>query len=623
MKITIKKLTNIFAILLLVQFFVSCSDFLDQAPSSTMSEEDVFTDPTRFRRFVNDTYSYLTCIQYGNNHSKADYGACAYGGLGRVGLASFDAITDLAKASNTSTPASPWAMGDWTDSKVGVRQELLLPYTEGYSAIRKCNLILENIERVGLTDEDLKKNYIGQALFLRAFFYFEMIKRYGGVPYVDRVLSIEENLDLPRDTYDYCVEKILADLQRIIDEQLLPVKQADSDLGRPTLGAAMAYKARVLLYYASPLNNENWATDNTRWKAAAQAAYDLMQTNYYSLITNTTLWENQFFGADNSERIFQRMEDKIAYESGGNRYRFWADFCLYHGAPGTGARQLGGGTYPTQNFVDMFEMADGTPPIQLGVNYNGLNPVINTASGYTDEEMYKNRDPRFYMTVAYDGVPTWFGPSAGKDSIKIYESDELNPGISAQHTSSNRYNVGYITKKLWPREFSGLTPKTEVIMPWIFFRYTEVYLIYAEAMNEAFGPDTDGLGTGMTARQALNTVRNRFASETGIQRDVQVAAGDKEGLRERIMNENAVEFFLEEHRWWDVCRWKKGVETFNRPVYRIRVKRKADGTKELIRDLIETRKFEDYMHRYPLPKSEVEKSRGILKQNPGWEVSGN
>jgi hypothetical protein len=596
--------------------FTACSDFLDQQPNAAMSEEDVFTDPARFRRFVNDTYSFLT--QYNGG---LEYGACVYGGLGRVGLASFDAITDLAKASNTATPTSPWAMGDWTDSKVGIKQELLYPYTKGYSAIRKCNLILKNIDRVeGLTTE-VKDNYTGQALFLRAFFYFEMLKRYGGVPYVEDVLSIEDDLDLPRNSYDDCVAKILADLQRIIDEQLLPVKQADSDLGRPTLGAAMACKARVLLYYASPLNNANWESDNTRWKNAAQAAYDIIQTNNYILIRNKTAWEMQFFGADNSERIFQRMEDKIAYEFGGNRYRFWADFCLYHGAPGTGTRQQGGGTYPTQNFVDMFEMADGTPPIKLGAEYNGRHPVINPASGYTDATMYENRDPRFYMTVACDGVPTWFGPSPGNETIEVYESDENRPGLAAQHTSPNRYNTGYITKKMWPREFSGITPQTTVIMPWIFFRYTEIYLIYAEAMNEAFGPDVDGLSNGWTARRALNEIRNRFAAETGIRRDVQVATGDKASLRERIMNENAVEFFMEEHRWWDICRWKLGVETFNKPIYYIHIKRKADGTKELIRDVIETHKFEDYMHRYPLPKSEVEKSKGVLLQNPGWEVT--
>ncbi|MDR0543349.1 MAG: RagB/SusD family nutrient uptake outer membrane protein [Dysgonamonadaceae bacterium] len=609
MKMAIK----ILSILILTMLsFVSCSDYLDQAPNSAMSEEDVFTDPTRFLRFVNDTYSFLTWY-----NGSAEYGTCSYGGLGRVGLASFDAITDLAKASNSSTPTSPWAMGDWTNSKTGVKQELLYPYTNGYAAIRKCNLILNNIDRVKDLTMEVKNNYIGQALFLRAFFYFEMIKRYGGVPYIDRVLSIEENLDLPRDSYDFCVDKIVADLQRIIDEQLLPVKQANADLGRPTLGAAMAYKARVLLYYASPLNNENWESDHSRWEAAAQAAYDLIQKNLYSLIKTRNGWGTQFFDAENTERIFQRMEDKIGLEIGGNRQRFWADFCLYHSAPGIGVRQQGNGSYPTQNFVDMFEMADGKQPIKLGAEYNGLNPVINPGSGYSDATMYDNRDPRFYQTVAYDGLPVWFGQAA--DTIEVYESDEQRPGVAAQHTSANTYNVGYITRKMWPKEFSGLTPKTTVIMPWIFFRYTEIYLIYAEAMNEAFGPDVDGLGTGLTARQALNEIRNRFFIETGVNRDVQ--ANDKASLRERIMNENAVEFFLEEHRWWDVCRWKMGVETFNKPIYRIRVKRKADGTKELIRDVIEIHKFEDYMHRYPLPKSEVEKSKGVLKQNQGWEVS--
>ena len=604
----------ILTILIMGQFFVSCSDFLDQQPNSAMSEEDVFTDPTRFRRFVNDTYSFLT-----HYPGRGEYGACSYGGLGRIGLASFDAITDLAKCSNPSTPSSPWAMGDWTDSKLGVKQELIYPYTEGYRAIRKCNLILENIDRVeGLTDEEYN-NYLGQALFLRAFFYFEMIKRYGGVPYIDYVLSIEEELDLPRDTYDDCVEKILSDLQRIIDEELLPVRQADADLGRPTMGAAKAYKARVLLYYASPLNNENWDSDNTRWKAAAQAAYEVIQSNAYALIRTKDLWEKQFFGTDNSERIFQRLHEKIALEDGGNYYLYWADFCLFHCAPNETARQQGGGTYPTQNFVDMFEMEDGTQPIRLGAEYNGLNPVINPASGYTDATMYENRDPRFYMTVAYDGAPVWFGPASDR-TIEVYESSELSQ-LDARNTSNLRYNVGYISRKYWPKEFSATTPRLQVLIPWIFFRYTEVYLIYAEAMNEAFGPDVDGLGNGLTARQALNEIRNRFSLETRIQRDVQVAAGDKAGLRERIMNESAVEFFLEEHRWWDVCRWKKGVETFNKPIYRIRVKRKADGTTDLIRDIIETHKFEDYMHRYPLPKSEVEKSKGILIQNQGWEVT--
>ena len=599
--------------LLISTISFSCSDYLDQAPSSAMSEKDVFTDAARFRRFVNDLYSYL-CWYEGS----AEYGTCSFGGLGRVGLASFDAITDLAKCSNPATPTSAWAMGDWTDSKTGVKQELLFPYKYGYAAIRKCNLIIENITLVENLTDDQRNNYLGQALFLRAFFYFEMIKRYGGVPYIDRVLSIGENLDLPRDTYDYCVERIVGDLQEVIDGKLLPVKQEDADLGRPTLGAAMAYKARVLLYYASPLNNPDWQSDNSRWKNAAQAAYDVIQSGYYQLLRTQNLWATQFFGADNSERIFQRMEDKIGLETGGNRQRFWADFCLYHSAPGIGVRQQGGGTYPTQNFVDMFEMADGTPPIKLGAEYNGLNPVINAESGYSDATMYENRDPRFYLTVAYDGVPTWFGPNPGNETIEVYESDEKNPGVEAQHTSQTRYNVGYISRKMWPKEFSGVTANTTVIMPWIFFRYTEIYLIYAEAANEAFGPDVDGLGVGLTAREALNEIRNRFAVETGIQRDVQ--ATQKEDLRERIQNENAVEFFLEEHRWWDVCRWKMGVETFNKPIYRIRVKRKADGTKEVIRDVIETHKFENYMHRYPLPKAEVEKSNGILIQNEGWEV---
>ncbi|MDR0863926.1 MAG: RagB/SusD family nutrient uptake outer membrane protein [Candidatus Symbiothrix sp.] len=613
MKSAIKYIFVLGALLVMTS---SCADFLDKAPNSEMPAEEVFRDPTKFRHFQEDIYSYLNSFCFGPNRETKMHASYAYGGLGRIRAGSFEAITDLAKATEPGTTTSVWAKGDWSDGLLGIHQELILPYTEGYKAIRKCNQVLKYYPDVENMEEAEMSRYIGETLFLRAFFYFEMIKRFGGVPYIDWVVDLEEDMDIPRDSYDYCAGKILEDLQRIIDENLLPVKQDGPNLGRPTLGAAMAYKARVLLYYASPLNNDHWNSDPSRWKAAAEAAYDLIQLNVYSLNTWNE-WDNQFYTTDNKERIFQRLEDPHGFEEG-IRYG-WAPQSMTHGAPGLGTNEMSG-TYPTQNFVDMFEMADGSIPIKLGAEYDGLHPVIHSETGYSDAAMYENRDPRFYKIVAHDGMTQWFNISLNpRPTIDLAEVDYSKPGNPAgRNTTTTRYNVGYLSKKMWPAQYYGGSSE-RLYTPWTFIRYSELYMIYAEAMNEAFGPDIDGLGKGMTARDALNTIRNRDLTGPN-RRDVKVAAGDKEAFRERIINDNAIEFFLEEHRWWDICRWKKGVETFDRPIYRIRIIREADGTSTLIRDEIEKHVFKEYMHRYPLPKSEVEKSKA-LEQNPGWEVT--
>ena len=149
-------------------------------------------------------------------------------------------------------------------------------------------------------------------------------------------------------------------------------------------------------------------------------------------------------------------------------------------------------------------------------------------------------------------------------------------------------------------------------MKWNYIRYTDVVMIYAEAMNEAFGPDNDGLGTGLTSRMAVNQIRNRIGH-------VDVIASNQSELRERIMNERAIEFVYEGQRWYDIIRWNKGVEYFNQPVYGIRTTKLADGSFKLERKKIMERVFKDYMHRYPIPRAELNKSFN-LKNNPGWSA---
>lgn len=607
---------NILLIGVMLLSGTSCSDYLDIAPSSQMPEEEVFRDPQKFKNFQTHLYSYLNGCNYGENQSESQWASWMYGGLGRFQTGSFDAMTDLGKATRDLASTNKWTLGDWGLGS-GTKQEVELPYTEGYRAVRRCNLIIANIDKVENLTVEERDSYLGETIFLRGFFYFEMLKRYGGIPYIDRVLSIEEDLDLPRDSYETCVEKLCKDFDDAA--ALLPVKRTDADWGRATKGAALAYKARTLLYAASPLNNDNWESDKTKWVAAAKAAKAVMDLNAYQL-NSMDEWENMYFGNTNKEVIFQRLEDSKKFEDG-TRYG-WTPPYYWNGAPGIGTKEARSTTTaPTQNFVDMFEMEDGSVPIRMGKEYNGLNPKINPESGYSDERMYENRDPRFYKTVVYNGMLRWFNLSQEPKPMQLwgnYLDGDRAYGENI-NTTGGDFNTGYLTRKMWPPQFYAGSQES-VFMPWIFFRYTEIFMIYAEAMNEAFGPDVNSAADGllMTAREALNVVRNR---DYKINRDVKVVVGDKEGLRERIMNENAVEFFLEEHRFWDVVRWKKGGELFNADIYCAVVEADENGnTMKVNRRVLEKHVFRDYMHHYPIPISEIEKSDNLV-QNPGWEVT--
>ena len=181
--------------------------------------------------------------------------------------------------------------------------------------------------------------------------------------------------------------------------------------------------------------------------------------------------------------------------------------------------------------------------------------------------------------------------------------------------------TGYLSKKMWSEDLKqGGSGK--VYMNWIWFRYTDVLLWYAEAMDQAFGPNVDGLGLGnnRTASWALNRVRNRMNPKRLGMRDL--VTSDKNYFLERLMNERAIEFVYEEQRWWDVIRYKKGADVFNSPVYGVRIYSPISSPSsstpfEITRRKIENRVFYDYFHKYPIPYAEIEKS-SQLKQNPGW-----
>lgn len=534
-------------------------DFLDRQISTELTEKEVFTSYARTRDFLIGTYGYLP------------------DGFGRIGGAMLDAATDDAEFTAEGNNIQRYNTGSWN------------PYTNpddnwnrAYTAIRRANLFLEESGNVVLDnyklnpDATAQQTYLNmqadlkrwryEARFLRAYFYFELVKRYGGVPLITRTLSINEDLDMARTGYDACMQFIADECDSAALN--LPPKAPDVDLGRATKGAAMALKSRALLYWASPLNNPDQLP--ARWQKAARAAKDVLDLNAYqiendyrALFRSFTSKEIIFAHRYAATNDFERANYPIGYEGGQS------------------------GTTPTQDLVDAYEMLDGTA-------FSWSNQLHAAAP-------YSNRDPRLSMTVILNNTQ-WKGRA-----VEIWTGGKDGKGVD------RATRTGYYLKKHVDENLDLLQNRTSV-HSWILFRLAEVYLNYAEAMNEAHGPDLDPEGYGLTARAAFNEVRKRTSVNMP-----QLIAGQwqQEAFRKKLQNERRVEMAFEEQRYWDARRWKLGTQLFNAPVRGVDITRTPAGTFTYAPFQLETRVFQPHMNWYPVPQVEKIKSSS-LEQTPGW-----
>jgi hypothetical protein len=555
-----KPILYIFLALILVTGYSCDKDFLDRAPGLNLDETKVFTIFENAQRYQADIYSHLQ------------------NGFNRVG--NFQPVP-MSSASDESDSFMGWhGTQTFNFGSYDGQDDQLDNY---YSGIRKANFFLSKLDVIPFPDQTTQDALVGEVYFLRAFYYFEIIKRYGGMPIIKDVLMPGDNLMYARDSYKDCVDYILADCEEAM--ALLPVSRTDNEMGRITKGAAMALKARMLLYAASPLNNIE-ITNADKWQLAADAAKAVIDlkdesgANAYELYSTgngATDYERLFFkrrNTGNKEVIFYKHEGPIDFNN--PQINVWAP---------KGANFEGTGSVaPTQNFVDLFEMSNGMTINEAGSGYDPNNP-------------YLNRDPRFYKTILYNGC-VWQGVTVETFLSPDLANNGLHRAILAEYTST-----GYYVRKYLPEEVKTKTT-VQAYHNWIYFRLAEMYLNYAEALNEVSGPTTE-------VYDALKIVRTR----SGV---VDMPAGlNKEQMRVRIMNERAIELSFEEHRWWDARRWKKGAEWFGGEMYEMYIVKDGSGTLTYTKKPFETRVYRDYMDRYPIPVSEMNKNP-LMQQNPGW-----
>ena len=493
-----------------------------------------------------------------------------------------DVATDNA-LSNSNSGIAGLVRGEWEPEANPIGR-----WSEWYSQIRNVNLWIENGQDAPykLSDKEYNAKYVskllGEAYFLRAWYYFNLLQVYGGyvgdqvmgVPYFKTVAAQDSPEVSPRLSYMECVENIVADCDSAAAH--LPKQYTDPDgifsktlKGRATSPAALALKSRVLLYAASErFNPEN---DAERWSIAAQAAYDaIMACGPWALLKHSAAFYQDF---GHQELIMARMNiesnkleklNRIPSENGNGR------------------------TAPSQNLVDAFPDKDGFP--------------IAESSIYDPENPYADRDPRLGYFILCNG---------NKSNSKTVMS--YLGGSDAPDKAERTSRTAYFLKKwlnLSLSNDSGNESRGNHVYP--LFRKTELFLNFAEAANHVSGPASPCLETGKSALDAINVIRGKYDMKTDYASAL--AVDGEEAFAAFIENERRIELCFEDHRFFDVRRWNYPLERINEPIKGVEI---TQTISKLLYEykVIETPSYRENMYSAPIPYTEV--NRGLL-QNNGW-----
>ncbi|MDX8339346.1 RagB/SusD family nutrient uptake outer membrane protein [Draconibacterium sp. IB214405] len=517
--------------------FACNDDMLELTPLDRISESAVWNDENLLQAYVNAQYN---VIQDGFTNNLMYYSDEAY--------SQFDPSSAFGFRNNTLT----------ADNVENLYTTLNF-WETGYSYLYNLNQFFVNIEESAISD-DAKTSLIAEMRFLRAYIYTTLLNSYGGVPIIDKVFDLSEELTgVTRNSYDEVLQYIIDDLDYVI--QTLPAKQTGSDAGKASGDVAQAMKSRLLLYDARALHNPT--DDVTKWQAASDAAAELLDAGYSLYPDYGTL----FFSDGNSEIIWQRYYSPEI----GHSFTFQSSAPL-HG---------GWGLFdPTQNLVDDYEMSNGEMPyLEDG--------SVNPESGYDPDQFWVDRDPRFYELVTYPGFVF-----QGKETV-YYK------GLYTQDfTQTGYYNHKFLDPSYVIANTGNFTT------PWIHYRLAEIYLNYAEAQYH--------LGNEDLARQYVNMVRARES--------VDMPPIDETGdeLLAKIYHERRIELVYEGHRYFDIRTTKMAPETQSEPLIGNIDATETDEEYVYQRQTLLPGNWDDKFYYTPIPYSEIKRSNGSLEQNPGW-----
>jgi hypothetical protein len=423
-------------------------------------------------------------------------------------------------------------------------------WRNGWYSIRNANIAISNFDKLVGTDEE-KNIILGQAYWFRAYFHHEILRSWGGIPYIDTVFAATDPLSLPRPSYRETAAKVDMDFEKAA--QLLPadwdatvVGQAtlNNNAGRVTKGAAYAFLGKNLLYEASPLMNQmetgTYTYDQELLKKAASAFYEVIKLKDAGVYAFET-WANY-------KKNFYTLTRELPY----GKEIVFTHPCYMNKRWNYGEHTLivngGWGTYasPTENYVKNFGMANGLP--------------LNAAgSGYDPSDPWTNRDPRFYYNIVKDRDVNMINPKPASVIDKYIQFY-----VGGRHRDADNSITGYGMKKFIDVTCNGSDNGWGTSRSYYYevseMRLADVYLMYAEAVNEVYGPTTAPahISGGITAAEAVNIVRRRVEVSPGVPlADVDAQYLNQDAFREIIIQERAVELAYEGHRWFDLRRWHR------------------------------------------------------------------
>ncbi|KAA8484056.1 putative outer membrane starch-binding protein [Arcticibacter tournemirensis] len=588
-----------FALGITLMFNTGCKDYLDQIPDNRITIEEVFQKKEPSEQYLANVYSYIP------------------------------------DESNQWTDNPWWGNSDEADitwTKYNIYRLNILNYSPGatifdkwgtyYNGIRAATYFINHIdgntEILSLAGQVLIDQYKAEARFLRAYYYFLLMRQYGPVVLVgDKDMAPDASaasLQLPRSTFDECVEYVSSELDQAA--RVLPLVPSiagvpnQTQLGRATVGMALAVKSRLLLYAASPLYNGNTEVTNfknsegvplisqtsdvNKWKKAVDAAKAVIDLGIYNLYKEPgnnaqKSYEDIFLVAGNSEQIFVRPNNnQVELE--------------VHSTP----RSAGGwnGVGATQEQVDAYFMNDGKP-----INESSLysETGFTTVNGVQVSNMYLNREPRFYASILYNNTVWRLGNMNAAGTINFFRS---GPNGSAGH-ATDWTRTGYLVRKnVSPETNSGANSANRAFKrPQVHFRLGEIYLNYVEALNE-YDP------TNPDIVRYLNYIRERAGiPQYGPGTNQLPVPANQVEMRQRIRAERRVELAFEGHRWFDIRRWKIAPQVMGN-MHGMDISK--DGNDFYKRVVASTHLFRSpASYWFPISQYEIDRATLVI-QNPGW-----
>lgn len=639
-----KKIVYILFVLGILFTYAGCNDFMEFPPAGSFTRDSVFARFTNAERLVYDMYLRPVPMNF-------DTRSFNVSGTRLNGGSFASALTDEGQAFHVQSGyhVQQYYKGNvdasfsasWSSTYHGEDD-----YLEKWKTIRKAYILLENIDKVPDATVAQKERIKGEAKLMIATVYFEMFKRYGGVPIVRKAFTgaepIEE-INLPRATLQETYDFIYNLLQDVIDNyaDYIPANytQLPQEFGRFPMAFAYALKARFLLYAASPLFNTDQPYSNAlgensnlicfmnydreRWKAAADAATEAIN---YCLANGFALVDNPD-GRDNANNY---TTANIEYPANGNTEVIWGNiqaanganwqyYTLVRGIPGTYG-------YATNlvplNQVERYELDMDTPgnyriwnqqmSFDTGISQNDNPADAKVKLAEAARKAYEGLDPRFYASIAYNGVEDYgrWGPLGDIDMADaVTDNGQMLSSAHGQCSEAKqRTTILHFVRK-FTRGYEGRESSMKPLN--IYMRMAELYLIRAEALNNYSGPSQQ-------VYDDLNILRTR-SGMCNVK-----ATTDAEEMREIIAHERNIELYYEDQRWFDLRRTLKSAEKIPVMIYKVQIRKWYHNASDkfpykITYDKVEYEKrfWSDHWYMNPFPKSEINKFYGLI-QNPGW-----